>query len=261
MFNEKPEIVSFLRSHESWNSGEYSARRPIHHNVTRCARYLVQVINLVWNLLFDPISHWHHKSQQQQVSPYGSTHWGATNIITLTENFTSLLLNYGCIFAPVNSSQRADRSLRRNEDRILALLFPFIDYKIRPWPEGFENLKTLLPLTARVIGQCRWRHLWEFAATRRLYKLELPTMTFWEWLRTELFANLSEKRWIRVFEMIVLFTQLKSIYNHMTRFPYSLKTFQMKFTTWHFHIEVMRLWKEKYQFLFQKTFKYNCAFQ
>ena len=43
--------------------------------------------------------------------------------------------------------------------------------------------------------------------------------------RKELFANLSEKHWIRAFKIIVFFTQLKSIYYHMTRFPYSLKTF------------------------------------
>ena len=33
--------------------------------------------------------------------------------------------------------------------------------------------------------------------------------------------------------MIVFFTQLKSIYNHMTRFPYSLKKFKVKFSKVH----------------------------
>ena len=114
--------------------------------------------------------------------------------------------------------------------------FVIIDSKSRPQPKAFEKLKTLLPLRARVEGQCRWRHLWEFtllyhAATKRLYKLELPTMTLWEWFSNGAFRKslrkALDKKWL------FFFTQLKSIYNHMTWFPYSLKTFEVKFSNVH----------------------------
>ena len=77
-----------------------------------------------------------------------------------------------------------------------------------------------------------WRLLWEFAllyllaATKRLYKLELPTMTFLECLRNE--KALDKGIWNECF-----CTQLKSNNNHMTRFSYALKTFEMNFSPIH----------------------------
>ena len=68
-----------------------------------------------------------------------------------------------------------------------------------------------MPLTARVKGQCCGRHVWEFAlsylpaATKLLNKLELPTVTLWEWLRSRAFRKSLRKAlaWIRALEMIV----------------------------------------------------------
>ena len=82
--------------------------------------------------------------------------------------------------------------------------------------------KTLLPLTTRVKGQCfdvicgSLLCLYLKAATKRLYKLGLPTMTLWEWLRNGAFRKSLRKALDMGIRNDWFCTQLKSI--HMTRY-------------------------------------------
>ena len=118
--------------------------------------------------------------------------------------------------------------------------FVIIDYKLRPQPKGFEKLKTLLPSRVRVKGQCRWRHLWELAllclhaATKRLYKLELPEMTYRKWLRNRAFRKSLRKALGKGIQNDCFFTQLKSIWLDFLIHWKHFKWNSANFTTWHF---------------------------
>ena len=100
--------------------------------------------------------------------------------------------------------------------------------------KDFENLETLLPLTACVKMAILWRHVWEHwefalsylhAATKRLYKLELPlkwcTCSMMSDDVTELFANISEKHLIRIFKICFILM--------WNQFPYWMKNIWNRF--------------------------------
>ena len=119
----------------------------------------------------------------------------------------------------------------------------FCDSKIRPQPQVFAKLKTLLPLlTACVKMVIRWGHVWEFAllctnaATKRLYTMynmiDGVNRDFRESFRKALDWGIQK--------CLFFFAHLKSIHSHMIHFliNWRKKWISIQIMTLHFRSSI-----------------------